>query len=138
MGLITGPIEFEPTEGSEDAEFDSPAFCLEEALEDELYPLEGEYIEAKHENQPAHVIAEKLAAVRKQEAIIEQANVYLCAIHDELNKGEQSVLKVDRALSNAAYTYITRHSFNEWVKCVRTCQANSLVRECSPDQIRQP
>ena len=78
--------------------------------------LDGEYRLAKYEKQPAHVIAEKLAALQRQEAIIKQANVHLCAIRDELNKGERSVLRVDSALSNAAYTYITLHSFNEWVQ----------------------
>lgn len=116
LGLITGPIDFEPIDGAEDADADCPMYWLRDDLEDKRDVLEGEYIEAKHEKKPAHVIAEKLAAVQKQEAIIEQANVYLCAIQDELNKGEQSVLKVDSALSNAAYTFITLHSFNEWVK----------------------
>jgi hypothetical protein len=72
---------------------------------------------AIHENLPAHVIAEKRAALQHQEEVIEEANQYLCAIQNELNKGEQSVLKLDRALSNPVYEFITLHSFNEWLNC---------------------
>jgi hypothetical protein len=74
----------------------------------------SEYVMAKYEKQPEHVIAEKFAAQQRQEAMMERANYYKCAIADELNKNEKSVLKVDTAISNAAYTYITLHSFNEW------------------------
>jgi hypothetical protein len=88
LGRSTGPIDFQPMDDSEEAEANCPVFDLWEALEDEL----------------------------DQDVAIAQANAYLCEINDEINKGEQSVLKVDRALSNAAYTYITRHSFKEWVE----------------------
>ena len=114
LGLISGPIEFEPIDGAEDA--GDLMYCLREDLEDKRDVLEGEYDLAKREKQSQQIIAEKLAVLQSQEAIISQANVYLCAIRDELNKGEGSVLKVDRALSNTAYTFITLHSFNEWGK----------------------
>lgn len=116
LGWSDGPIEFEFDDGDEEAEANCPVFCLRDILEEELDVLDGEYRLAKHEQQPDHVIAEKLAALQNQEATIERANRHLCAMEDEINKGEQSVLKVDRALSSAAYTYITLHSFNEWVK----------------------
>lgn len=115
LGLSTGPIDFEPLFASEDAEANRPSFCLREILEDELDVLEGDYDRAKLEKEPAHVIAEKLAALKHQEERITQANIHLCAIKDELNKGEQSMLTVDRVLSNVACTYITLHSFNEWL-----------------------
>jgi hypothetical protein len=117
LGRSTGPIEFEPIGESEDAEANAPVFCLFETLDDELEVLTGEYEIAKYEKRPADVIAEKLAALQHQEAVREQAYQHLCAFNDELNKGEQSVLKVDQTLSNAAYTFITLHSFNEWRKC---------------------
>jgi hypothetical protein len=69
---------------------------------------------AVHEKLPKQVISEKHAALKRQEAVIEQANRYLCAIQDELNKAEQSVLKLDRALSNPVYQFITLHSFDQW------------------------
>jgi hypothetical protein len=116
LGRITGPIEFEPIDDGEEAEANSPGFDLQETLEDELDVLEGQYRLAIHQKQQAHVIAEKLAALQKKEEEIAQANVHLSAINDELNKGRSSKLKVDRALSNPAYTYITLHSFKEWVK----------------------
>jgi hypothetical protein len=116
LGRITGPIDLEPIDDSEEAEANSPAFDLQETLEDELDVLDGEYRLAKHERQSEDVIAEKLAAQKEQEAVIDKANGYLCEIEDEINKGEQSILKLDRALSNTAYTFITLHSFNEWQK----------------------
>ena len=116
LGRITGPIEFEPIDDGEEAEANSPAFDLRETLEDELEVLDGEHRLAIHEKQQAHFVAEKLAALQKKEEEIAQANVHLSAINDELNKGRSSKLKVDRALSNDVYTFITLHSFNEWVK----------------------
>jgi hypothetical protein len=116
LGHTTGPVEFEIPEGDEEYEANCPMFCLGEALEGELEVLDGQYRLAKRDKQPAHVIAEKLAALQRQEGIIQQARVHLSAFRDELNKGERSVLKVDSALSNAAYTYITLHSFEEWVQ----------------------
>jgi len=116
LGQIDGPVVFTPVEESGWAEVDSISFNLRETLEDELDVIAGEYALAKAEQQPADVIAKKYSALQQQEAVIAQANAYLCAIHDELNKGEQSTLKVDRELSNSAYTFITLHSFNEWAK----------------------
>jgi hypothetical protein len=117
LGRSTGPIDFEPMDVAEDAEADVPVFCLRDTLEDELDVLAGECDMAIHERLPEHVIAEKRAALQHQEEVIGQANLYLCAIQNELNKGEQSVLKLDRALSNPVYQFITLHSFNEWLNC---------------------
>jgi hypothetical protein len=116
LGWSAGPIDFEPMDVAEDAEADVPVFCLRDTLEDELEVLAGECDMAIHEKLPEQDISEKHAALRRQEAVIGKANLYLCAIKDELNKGEQSVLKLDRALSNPVYRFITLHSFNEWRK----------------------
>jgi hypothetical protein len=116
LGRSTGPIDFEPINVARGAESDVPVFCLRDTLEDERDVLAGEYEMAKYEKLPEHVIAEKHAALQRQEAVMEQADQCLCAIQDELNKGEQSVLKLDRALSNPVYQFITLHSFNEWRK----------------------
>ena len=123
LGRSTGPIEFEPMGESEDAEANVPIFFLQETLEDELEVITGEYELAKHEKRPADVIAEKLAALQDQETVIKQAYKHLCAINDELNKGEQSALKLDSALSNAASPFITLHSFNVWRETLASEQA---------------
>jgi hypothetical protein len=115
LGHASGPIEIEPFDENEEAEANCPAFSLD-YLEDERDVLEGEYELAKHERRSANDVAEKLEALKHQQAILDQANDHLCAIEDELNKGEHSMLRVDRELSNAAYTYITLHSFKEWVE----------------------
>jgi hypothetical protein len=116
LDQIDGPVVFTPVEESGWVEIDSISFCLRETLEDELEVIAGEYARAKYENQPADVIAEKHSRLQQHVAVMAQANAYLCAIKDELNKGEQSALRIDKSLSNAAYTYITLHSFNEWAK----------------------
>jgi len=116
LGRTTGPIDLEPLDETEDAERNAPLFCLRDDLEDEMEVLAGELDLAKHEKQSAEVIAEKLAAVNRHEVVMVQADVCRCAIDDELNKGEQSMLRVDVKRTNTAYTYITLHSFNEWQK----------------------
>lgn len=123
LAAITDPADFGPIDEVETEDIDrireelGPfAYDLREDLEDTRGVLEGEYEFAKHEKAPKHVIAEKRAALQRQEALIDRANAYLCAIRDELNKGEQSMLRVDRALSNSAYTFITLQSFKEWVR----------------------
>jgi len=116
LGYSTGPIEFESSEDDEELDANAPTFDLEESLGDEHDVLEGQYQLAKLEKQPAHVIKQKAAALRRQEAVVEQAHAYLCAIRDELAKRDKSALRVDTALSNKAYTYITLVSFREWAK----------------------
>lgn len=116
LGRSKGPIELTPINSMDDQECGDFSYCLQEDLEDELDMIVSEYAEAKYDKQPEHDIAEKSAALQHQKTVIPQANAYLCAIHDELNKGEQSMLKVDKGLSNAVYTFITLHSFNEWAK----------------------
>lgn len=125
LGQSTGPIDFEPM-GDEEEDDGSYVFCLQDVLADERDVLEGEYDLAKYETEPDDVIAEKLAALQRQEAVIDRANLHVCAIQDELNKGEQSVLKVDRTLSNAAHTFITLHSFNEWRKRLAGDQSGTV------------
>ena len=118
MGYATGPIDLQPDPDSdcEEAWNNIPDYDLD-ILVDEGDVLEGEYDLAKHERRPPHEVAEKQAAIKRQQEIIDQSYGHRCAINDELNKGECSMLRVDVAMSNAAYTYITWHSFKEWVKC---------------------
>ena len=122
LGRSTGPIELWPLADSEEAEAERPMFSLQDHLDDELEVLAGEYEQAKYEKRPADVVAEKHAALQRQKAVIEQANLYLCAIQDELNKGEQSVLKVDTSLSNAAYRFVTLYSFHRWRETISSEQ----------------
>ena len=118
LGRSTGPIEMYPLDTDcEEAWAERPSFHLDDHLEVDLDVLEGEYDRAKYEKQPEEVIAKISAAIKREEALIDQADLYRSAIEDELNKGEQSALRVDTKLSNAAYTFITLHSFNEWRKC---------------------
>lgn len=116
LGRSTGPIDFESVDDTEEAESNLPIFDLDETLEDERDVLEGEYRRASLEKQPEDVIAGKLAALQMHEAAIVRAYELRCAIKNELNKGEGSVLKVDRDVSGAALKYLTMHSFGEWVK----------------------
>jgi hypothetical protein len=140
LGRSSGPILLMPVNGTDDDGCCGASYCLRDDLEDELDVLEGAYAEAEYEKQPDHVIAEKHTALQRQQALIDQANAYLCAIEDELNKGEHSILKVDSVLSNPANTFITLHSFNEWAKRVGKAvlvdlpsMAHVLVAHPSPE-----
>ena len=130
LGHASRPIEIEPRDEDEEAEANCPVFSLD-ILDDECDVLEGEYELAKFEKRPTHVIAEKLAALKRQVEIIDQAYDHLCAINDEVNRGERSMLRVDVALSNPAFTYITLHSFNEWLK------SNSAERRAGQAESKQ-
>lgn len=120
LGWAKGPIEYqvvsEEPSPEELATLDAVTFCLEESLQDELDKLESDLIEAQTDNMPATIITEKKAAIDAYDEVIELAKAYVCAIHDEINKGEHSALHVDTKLSNTAYTYITLGSFDEWAK----------------------
>lgn len=120
LGWAKGPIEYrvmseEPSPEELDT-LDTVTFCLEESLQDELDKLENDLIEAQTDNMPAKIITEKKAAIETYDVAIELAKAYVCAIHDEINKGEHSALHVDCKLSNTAYTYITLGSLDEWAK----------------------
>jgi hypothetical protein len=121
LGQADRPIEiesardFEAGESAEEAEENRPVFDLD-VLEDECDVAEGEYDLARHEGAPARVIAEKQNAFVQKKQILEKAYDYLCAIDDELNKGERSLLRLDVHRTNPAYRYITLHSFMDWTR----------------------
>lgn len=114
LGWFEGPVKYERVDGGDDG--DEPIFDIREILREEEDVLVGDHAEAKFDKLPLSVIAEKHAALIKHRELIDQANAYLCIIHDEINKGDQSALRVDTDLSNAQYTFITIASFNEWAK----------------------
>lgn len=120
LGWAEGPVEYrvmsEDPSPEELAGLDTLAFSLQEYLQEKLDELESDLVEARADNMPAKIIVEKQAAIQAHDAVIDQAKAYLCAIHDEINKGERSSLHVDTKLSNTAYTYITLSSFDDWAK----------------------
>lgn len=120
LGWAKGPVEYQVmSEDPSPEELDNLAtlvFSLQEYLQEELDKFESDLTEARADNMPPEIIAEKQAAIQAHGAIAEQAKAYLCAIHDEINKGERSELHVDTKLSNTAYTYITLSSFDDWAK----------------------
>ena len=120
LGVLNGPVEYRAL--SEDLSpeeldiLDGLVFSLQEYLQEKLDGLESDLAEARADNIPPQIIAENQAAIQAHDAVAEQAKAYLCAIHDEINKGECSALRVDTKLSNTAYTYITLSSFDHWAK----------------------
>jgi len=134
LGRSTGPIDYMPRDDVDGEDHhdddDGSMFDLRETLEDELDVLIGDYELAEHEKRPPDFIDEKRSAVQHQKAVIERANLYLCAIYDELNKGAEAILKLDKTLSHAAYQYITLHSFNAWRE---TFLSDQLGREDEVD-----
>jgi small-conductance mechanosensitive channel len=126
---------------------DNLAFSLQEYLQEKLDELESNLSEARADNVPAKIIAEKQEAIQAHEAVTEQANAYLCAMHDEINKGERSVLRVDTKLSNTAYTYITLSSFDDWAKqygrtvlteLQKTTGTTLSAKQPQPDALAKP
>jgi hypothetical protein len=120
LGWTKGPVEYrvmsEDPSPEELDSLDTLVFSLREYLQEELDKLESDLAEARADNMPAKIIAEKQTAIQVHDAVIEQAKAYLCAMHDEINKGDRSELHVDTKLSNTAYTYITLSSFDVWAK----------------------
>lgn len=120
LGWTNGPVEYrvmnEDPSPEELAGLDTLVFSLQEYLQEKLDELESDLAEARADNMPAKIIAEKQTAIQAHDAVIDQAKAYLCAIHDEINKGERSALHVDTKLSNTIYTYVTLSSFDDWAK----------------------
>ena len=109
LGWIDGPVEFNslhenPTDEEQEM-LDSLTFSLHDAIEMKGDTLESAYEDAKERNLPDHVVAEKREAVHAFPDEIRLANVYLCAVEDELNKGDASKLRLDRKLSNEVSRY---------------------------------
>ena len=120
LGWASGPILFtSPDHDLSDEEqevLDSATFSLADELERQECQHEFDLEEARDAGASQAVIAERRAAIQRHRELVGLANTYLCAINDEINKGEQSGLRVDRAASNSAYTYITLTSLDEWAR----------------------
>ena len=73
------------------------------------------YSDAKFENLGEDIVDEKLAEIKKSHLLIETAHHFLCAIDDELAKGKESALRIDRhATKNFKFPYITIASLVKW------------------------
>jgi len=120
MGWADGPIELEAMNGipspEEEDFYGSWLFDLRDHIEDEETTLDSAYAEAREDKLPTEVIAEKREALRLFRLEATQATVCLCAVKDELNKGDASRLRIDRELSRRTVTYITRTSLDQWRK----------------------
>lgn len=118
MGWADGPIELAAMDGipspEEDDFSNSWLFSLRDHIEDEEAALESAYGDAREDKLPTEVIAEKREALRLFRLEAKQATVCLCAVKDELNKGDASRLRIDIALSRPSLTYITRTSLDQW------------------------
>ena len=151
LGWINGPVEYQVmSEDPSPEELDSLntlAFSLQEYLQEKLDGLESDLAEARADNIPPQIIAENQAAIQAHDAVAEQAKAYLCAIHDEINKGECSALRVDTKFSNTAYTYITLSSFDHWAKqygrtvlaeLQKTTGTTLSAKQPQPDALAKP
>jgi hypothetical protein len=114
MRWADGPIEY--TDIDNEYDFEIPAYDIRQVLAEELDSLTSAYAEAKYDKQAQSVLDERLAVLQKQREDIRQANTFLCAIEDELNRGEHSALRVDTKRSNNVLTYITLTSLKEWMQ----------------------
>lgn len=85
LDRIDGPVEF--TQDGSDDDSEAPIFDIREVLEEELEFMISDHAEAKYDLLDETVITEKYAALQQHRQVIDQANVYLCAIEDEINKG---------------------------------------------------
>jgi hypothetical protein len=117
---LRGPAVFTSnSEGlsDEDYEFLSGLrFDLFERLDEDKQSLESDLFEAKYEKKPDHIIAEIEAAIVAHANKIDQAKRYLCALEDELNKGDSSALRLDQMRSSPDFPYITMASLDEWAR----------------------
>lgn len=130
LGWSDEPIRYRPvSEHPTQKEFDeSPMYCLQEDLDDELEWLESMYGDALHEDkkqrpedksvrsneQGAQSLEDMKTAIVEFKQTMILARTYLCAIDDELAKGNSSTLRIDFQSSNSAYTYITLTSLKAW------------------------
>ncbi len=120
LGWASGPILFAALDHAlsdeEQEVLDSATFSLADELERQECQHEFDLEEARDAGASQAVIAERRAAIQRHRELVGLANTYLCAVNDEINKGEQSGLRVDRAASNSAYTYLTLTSLDEWAR----------------------
>ena len=120
LGWANGPVQFtsrnENPSLEEEEILDGLTYSLADALEELQTSPESVKAEAAIESLSDTELAAKLAEVEQNKKVVQLANTYLCAVNDELNRGEQSELRVDGKLTNEYLTYITLTSFNEWMQ----------------------
>ena len=120
LGWLKGPARYTSlnphVSDEEQYELDSQRFSLADELESREITCENDLEGAKDDGLTEAVIAEKRTALKSHRELAQRAIVYHYAVHDEINKGEQSGLRVDKALSNSTYTYVTMTSLDEWAK----------------------
>ncbi len=93
------------------------SFTVLDVFEDQRTDLENALFEAKHTELPdATIIAEKEAALVEFDKKIDQAKYFFRAIDSELNKGELSLLSIDKSRPNDADPYIMINSLDEWAR----------------------
>mgnify|MGYP000668585713 CR=1 FL=1 len=108
--LMGWPVDQAPyPEGATDEDIESydSSNCITEIM-DNLEGAEIDYNELKTKAS--------LAEVTKYKGLLEEAHNYRCLIRDELAKGSESILRVDKlATINDRYPLITIISFDNWV-----------------------
>jgi len=78
---------------------------------------DADYSIAKFEKLGDEIVAEKLAEIKKSHLLIDTAYRFLCAINDELAKGEESALRIDQlATTNPKFPFITIGSLDKWAR----------------------
>jgi hypothetical protein len=94
---------------------DETEMSLDEILACERELAVSDYFNAMSGKLGEKIIAEKLAELKRCDLDIEKAHRFLCAIDDELAKGEKSALRIDQhATENPRYPYITIGSLEKW------------------------
>lgn len=120
IGWVDGPVVYtcasESPTYEEQEEIESMLFDLHEFIEDEETRLENAYDDAKDDKLPAAIVAEKREALKAFRKKIQQAKTCLCAIKDEINRGDPSELATDTELSSDGCRYITLASLARWAK----------------------
>ena len=114
IGWLRGPFDGDLFVKDTQTKTVSSTFNLAETLNDEEELLESRHAEACYDKLSAAVIAKALEALTKHRLRCDKARKYLCEIEDELNKEEQSALRLDKKCANYLKKRITLSSLNEW------------------------
>lgn len=120
LGWLDGPVRLVPSENpltpEEQEDFDSFSYDLQEDIAEKLESLKGDYAEAKFNNSPERVIADKLSALNACKSQALQAKAFMSDVVDELNKGELSALRIIKDPSGDLRDHITLASLDEWAR----------------------
>lgn len=127
LGWSDEPIRYRPVSDypTQEEWGNTPVYSLHEDIEDRKDTLKDEYAEALSNGMPVRDIEKKKSAVNIFEKQIVLARTYLCAIDDELVKGNASALRINPSVSNTAYVYITLTSLKTWAQ--QTFNLNILL-----------